>query len=228
MPDYQPFETIERIRSKSTINPPGIKDIKPPAKREPGPIRILWAARWEHDKNPEDFFKALKILKNNGTDFRLSCIGQQFRDIPKIFNSAKDSFAQHIDNWGHIDNREEYIKTLQQADVIVSTANHEFFGITVLEAISAGCFPLLPNRLSYPELLGLVKTQGIEECFYNGSVEDLAEKLQDLCKKIKKKSLWPKNLNPLDLTEHLKWKHLAQQYDQKLKETIQKNSANYN
>ncbi|MHC4842396.1 MAG: tRNA-queuosine alpha-mannosyltransferase domain-containing protein [Planctomycetota bacterium] len=221
MPDYQPLESIEMIRSKSVIHPPGIENIQPREKREPGPIRILWAARWEHDKNPEDFFEALKILKNNGIDFRVSCIGQQFRDVPEIFIWAKEFLAKNIDRWGFIENREEYINTFQQVDVIVSTANHEFFGITILEAVSAGCFPLLPKRLSYPELLGLGKTEGIEQCFYDGSTEDLASKLKILAQKITIESLWPDNLNSLDLTEHLKWKHLAKQYDLKLEEAIQ-------
>ncbi|MHC4131478.1 MAG: tRNA-queuosine alpha-mannosyltransferase domain-containing protein [Planctomycetota bacterium] len=221
MPDFQPLETIEKIRSKSAIHPPGIEDIRSPSQRESGPIRILWAARWEHDKNPEDFFEALKILKKSGTDFRLSCIGQQFRDVSEIFNRAKAYFSEHIDNWGYVNCREEYINTLQQADVIVSTANHEFFGITILEAISAGCFPMLPNRLSYPELLGLGKTPGIEQCFYDGNVEDLANKLKFLAQKILNKSLWLDNFSPYLLTERFKWDKLTNQYDQISQETIQ-------
>ncbi|MHC4271066.1 MAG: tRNA-queuosine alpha-mannosyltransferase domain-containing protein [Planctomycetota bacterium] len=221
MPDYQPLETIGKIRSKSAIHPPGIEDIQSPSQRESRPIRILWAARWEHDKNPEDFFEALKILKKSGTDFKLSCIGQQFRDVPEIFNRAKAYFGEHIDRWGFIESCEEYIKTLQQADVIVSTANHEFFGITILEAISAGCFPLLPKRLSYPELLGLGKTPGTEQCFYDGRVEDLVNKLQELAEKTTKESLWPDSFSHALLTERFKWDKLTKQYDQILQETIQ-------
>ena len=32
------------------------------------------------------------------------------------------------------------------------TAEHEFYGISVIEAVRAGCHPVLPARLSYPEL----------------------------------------------------------------------------
>ena len=42
---------------------------------------------------------------------------------------------------------------LQSMDVVISTAEHEFFGIAVCEAVWAGAVPVLPRRLSYPELV---------------------------------------------------------------------------
>jgi hypothetical protein len=42
---------------------------------------------------------------------------------------------------------------LREATVTVSTAIHEYFGISIVEAIYAHTFPILPRRLSYPELI---------------------------------------------------------------------------
>jgi len=49
--------------------------------------------------------------------------------------------------------RDEYEKLLTESDIVVSTALQEFFGISVVEAVAAGCHPVLPNRLSYPSLI---------------------------------------------------------------------------
>jgi len=40
-----------------------------------------------------------------------------------------------------------------QGTIVISTASQENFGISVVEAIRYGCIPLLPNRLSYPEII---------------------------------------------------------------------------
>ena len=213
MPDHQPVDEIERIRAISSVYPPGIAEFPGRPAREPGPLHILWAARWEHDKNPEDFFEALGILKANDVQFKVSVIGQSFRDRPEVFGQAHGYFHDHIDHWGYQQSREDYGHALSQADVIVSTSNHEFFGIGVVEAIAAGAYPLLPNRLSYPEIFGLGRIEGAEQFFYDGTVWNLADKLSQLAARIKKGALWPATITPATLTNRFKWQNLARRYD---------------
>ncbi len=221
MPDHQPFEAIEKIRAKSSVYPPGIADFPARRPREPGPLRILWAARWEHDKNPEDFFEALEILKAKNVPFRISVIGQSFRDKPAIFEKAHNDFHDHIDFWGYLQNREDYERALCQADVVVSTANHEFFGISIVEGIAAGAYPLVPNRLSYPEILGLGRLEDAGQFFYDGTARDIADKLRRLAARIEKDALWPATISPATLTDHLRWQNLARRYDTALEQIRQ-------
>jgi glycosyltransferase involved in cell wall biosynthesis len=188
MPDYQPLDAVPRIRAKSAIHPPGVGEPPPRGPRRPGPLRILWAARWEHDKNPEAFFEALETLKEAGTDFRVSVIGQQFRDGPPVFEQARRWLGDRIDRWGHQESRGDYEAALTDADVIVSTADHEFFGISVVEAMAAGAYPLLPRRLAYPEILEAVPEA--EDFLYEGSVEDLVQRLADLADRAGRGGLW--------------------------------------
>ena len=149
--------------------------------RASGPLRILWAARWEHDKNPETFFAAMEELKSRKVQFRVSVIGQQFRDSPAVFERMRKVFADHIDRWGYQPTHDDYLAALREADVFVSTAIHEFFGIAAVESIAAGAYPLLPERLAYPELLDLQRNPQLREaCFYDGSVTMLAKRLEQL------------------------------------------------
>ena len=218
MPDCQPLEVAEKIRAKASVHPPGIADLTGFCERKPGPLRILWAARWEHDKNPKLFFEALDILNVNEVQFRLSVIGQSFRDQPDVFSKSHSRFSDYIDHWGYQKTRPDYERVLMQADVIVSTANHEFFGISVVEAIAAGAYPLVPNRLSYPEILGLGRIENAEQFFYDGSPGDLAHKLSRLAARINEGALFPATINPATLTDRFKWNNLARPYDRALEQ----------
>jgi len=113
---------------------------------------IVWNHRWEHDKNPELFFDALFRLQEEQVDFNLVLLGQSFAHQPGIFEKALDRLAHRILHAGFVHDRNDYYRRLAQGDIIVSTSRHEFYGIAVIEAVRAGCRPLLPNKLSYPEL----------------------------------------------------------------------------
>jgi glycosyltransferase involved in cell wall biosynthesis len=183
MPDHQPLDELSSIESKSQVQNPGID---PFPSRQPrtddGPLRICWNARWEHDKNPEDFFAALRILKTDNVPFRLIVLGESFRNSPDIFESSRNEFAAEIDQWGYARTTEEYRSLLARADVIVSTANHEFFGIGIVEGIAAGAWPVVPNRLAYPEVIAHLGTsRPAADFLYDGTLTGLVGRLRTLC-----------------------------------------------
>ena len=142
------------IKLKSTVIYPGIELGKSPQREreKSAPPVICWNHRWEHDKNPDDFFYALAELEENGYDFRIVVLGQSFRHEPPVFAWARKRLKKRINHFGFVDSRQEYLAWLGRSDIVVSTAHHEFFGIAVIEAVHAGCIPLVPDRLSYPEL----------------------------------------------------------------------------
>ncbi|MBU8932799.1 MAG: DUF3524 domain-containing protein [candidate division Zixibacteria bacterium] len=180
MPDYQPVNLIDTIEAKSSVHCPGVDSFDPCGPRKPGPLRILWAARWEYDKSPESFFRAIELLDKRDANFRLSVIGPQFQQVPPVFEEARDLFSDVIDRWGYQQDRADYEAALMESDVFVSTAEHEFFGISAVEAIAAGAYPLLPNRLAYPEL---IDCDDPDEFFYDGSPSALAECLTTLAQR---------------------------------------------
>jgi hypothetical protein len=56
--------------------------------------------------------------------------------------------------WGGEPDRDRYAAWLERADVVVSCAEQEYFGIAVAEAVHAGAYPVLPRRQVYPSLYG--------------------------------------------------------------------------
>lgn len=143
------------IRKKSRILAPGIdfSKIDEAPSRPPGrtPV-IIWNHRWEHDKNPEAFFDALFRLDREGVDFEVVILGKSYRDHPAIFDDALEKLAPRILHFGYAQSAGDYARWLKRGDLVVSTASHEFFGVAIVEAVRAGCRPLLPRRLAYPEL----------------------------------------------------------------------------
>ncbi|XP_065337764.1 tRNA-queuosine alpha-mannosyltransferase [Cloeon dipterum] len=145
------------------------------SKSQETPLHILWPHRWEHDKDPEMFARVLLSLHRFGLDFRVSMLGRVCSDFPESIALAKEELNDKFCHWGYLESRDEYIGVLNDADVVVSTAKHEFFGVAMMEAVICGCYPLCPKAIVYPEIYP-------EECLYKDESE-LLERLKMFCTK---------------------------------------------
>lgn len=188
MPDFSPHKTISYIRQRSHVCYPGFELAETWGAKEGNKnIHYLWAARWEHDKNPTPFVDALKRLKQSKKPFRLSIIGQTKDKCPPIFEEAKQLFADELIHFGWQPDRQSFERVLRSSDVIVSTALHEFFGIAIVEAVAAGAFPLLPKRLAYPEVFNTFVQDDYDDGFYD---ENLAERMAEVADRHSQNDLW--------------------------------------
>jgi len=179
MPDARPYWVLERADEISEVLPLGIEvDRLPPRlSKPPGqPPLVLWNHRWEHDKAPEVFFRVLGALAAEGVGFRVAVAGESFRSQPPIFRQAREGLADRVEHWGFVPERAAYYRLLARADVVVSTARQENFGLSLLEAACAGAHPLAPAALSYPEVL---PAQWHGRCLYRDEA-DLLCRLREL------------------------------------------------
>lgn len=187
-PDFRP-STIDiktKIAEKSDVLyfPVDISEpkSKPSERESTHSLHIIWPHRWEHDKNPNDFFECLFKLQAEGYDFKVSVLGETFTEVPQIFDKAKHTLSTKLLHFGRVESKEEYFSVLRDADVVVSTSNHEFFGVAVVEAAICGCYPLVPQRLVYPEIFDSNKLECKENVYYRTN-QQMFKKLKEFCQK---------------------------------------------
>ncbi len=153
-PDHRPSGLADLIAEKSRVIAPPFDpapfDTAPPTRGSR--CRIAWPHRWEHDKDPETFFRAVSALASEGLDFEVLVAGQSFRETEGLMRDAAETLGDRLAHCDEPADRAEYARLLASADVAVSTANNEFFGLAMVEACYAGCTPLVPDRLAYPEI----------------------------------------------------------------------------
>nr|WP_320191766.1 DUF3524 domain-containing protein [uncultured Desulfobacter sp.] len=159
MPDLRPGWVLDEIHHKTCVLYPGI-DLNPKPCVVPEPQSdsldrplVIWNHRWEYDKNPKSFFVALEKLKRRGILFYLAVMGERYDTVPDEFKGLEQRFDGELLVCGYQEQAQDYRTWLAKGSVVISTAIQENFGISVMEAVAHGCFPLLPNRLSYPELI---------------------------------------------------------------------------
>lgn len=224
LPDQVPAGLPEQIQQKSTVVPVPLSEqifaVADPATHQPPawnnntaypttePLKIVWAARWEFDKGPDRLLAILRELEQRGIHFRICILGERFRNSPAEFDTIGREFSHRLAQFGYVESGEAYRAWLSSADVILSTALHEFQGVAVLEAIAGGAIPVLPNRQVYPELVP-------ENYLYPSHETDIAQEAAaavDLLERAASKTLASPDVS------RFSWQVLGQQYQELLEQ----------
>ena len=217
-PDKQGKEHIEQIKNKSKVLHLGMDLARfdgPGFSKKESESVVLWNHRWEYDKNPEAFFEVLFQLKDKDIEFKLIVLGEQNDVNPPIFDKAKERLAEDIIHWGYTKSFNEYTKWLWKADILPVTSNQDFFGGSVVEAMYCNCFPILPNRLAYPEHISReIKSM----CLYEEG--GFLEKLESAILNIDE----IRNMNVQYLVKKYDWGEMATKYDDSISNVLIKSN----
>lgn len=206
-PDNRNLSTINQIKDKAYVLPIAVDFSVIEANRnddKENEATIIWNHRWEHDKNPESFFKVLESIKQKQIPFKLIVLGEKFNKFPEVFTEAKSMFSKELIHFGYVNNKSDYYKLLWKADILPVTSNQDFFGISAVEAIYANCYPLLPNRLAFPEHVSA-------KYLYN-SYKELVQNLEYLITNIKQ----VRSFNYSNMVKKYDWKNLISLYDKSI------------
>ncbi|MBN1202846.1 MAG: DUF3524 domain-containing protein [Anaerolineae bacterium] len=210
-PDHTLLHTVPDLEARAAVLPVGLDlsrydNYRPPEPHDPDrPPLILWNHRWEYDKNPRPFFKTLYRLADEGVPFRVALVGENTRQDPAEFGEARQRLGDRVVRYGYVDSFADYARLLWDADIVVSSSKHDFFGVSVAEAVYCGCWPVLPRRLNYP---ALIPPAWHDQTLYQPDtilVHRLRERLVGPCPA------------PPELRAHVAafdWRQLAPQYDE--------------
>jgi glycosyltransferase involved in cell wall biosynthesis len=203
----------KKITSKCRIIPAGVDltSLLPRRKNSNDEATtILFNHRCDSDKNIVAFFKAARVLKNQGYNFKIIITGSPNNLTTVEIRYNLKFLRDHIEHFGWVESRSEYADLLWRSDVVVSTSYQEFFGISVIEGIFCDCFAILPNKLTYPEI---IPAEYHDRHLY-GSFDELVNRLK-WC--IENKPI----LSGLSLRRYVKkfdWRFVAPQWDDLLVE----------
>jgi len=156
-PEYKHVHRVDDVLDASIVLPVGVDLsglVGDKVASGDAPL-IVWNQRWEHDKGPEELKAIVQLLIDAGVDFRMAMCGEVFVSVPPTFAQVTEMLGDRLIHKGYAA-RDKYESILLEASVVLSTAEQEFFGIGVVEAIAAGAHPVLPNRLVYPERIRAV------------------------------------------------------------------------
>ena len=174
LPDATPDHVVDELRAKSSVLPVAVETVNTdtiPAQTGTMPM-ILWNHRWEYDKRPDRFEAVLDMLANRGVDFQLALLGPRPEKVPGELSAIREKHAARIVADGMVP-RAEYETLLKRARVVISTADHEFQGLSMIEAVSAGATPVVPDALCYREQYpGRFR-------YTPGNIEEAADRVSD-------------------------------------------------
>lgn len=218
LPERFPPVITAQLQERARVLPVAVKQFTPVGKGESGtgtgaPVKIVWNHRWEYDKGPDRLLNCIEQLPP-GLALKFHVLGQRFRRVPEAFPVIEQLLRERdwLGHWGFVTARADYERLLLDSDLTLSTSLHDFQGLALLEAASAGCVPVVPDRLAYRDYI----PPGFR---YTSDIDNPQQEAANAAKMIEQLVQQQPDTRPPDLT-HLSWDSLRPRWQALFSEVI--------
>ena len=155
MPDRALEPALLKLENDSSILYPGIEIgfLEAEEQKVSPTLRVLFASRWEADKCPDVAASIFIRCIEAGLDIDIDFLGGELgaKSTVAELGSLLERLAPQLNRVGWQE-ADQYRLALSEADVFLSTAQHEYYGLAAAEAWLAGALLILPRKLAYPEV----------------------------------------------------------------------------
>lgn len=117
--------------------------------------KVVYSSRWDAEKNPQIFLEVAKrvIAGDPGVKFVVCSGAPTLRSNAGLADAAYAMAAEFGEQFQVKTNltKAEYYAELCSAKIQFNCADQDFVPLTLLESLTAGCFPLYPYFRSFPD-----------------------------------------------------------------------------
>jgi glycosyltransferase involved in cell wall biosynthesis len=140
-------KVVEILEATSSFEP------QLPARDNNRELTFVWVGRINSNKDPETLIEAFMDFLSKRPDAKLYIISQDTEVFETKLRSLIAGAAESIQFIGRVDHPEMQ-DWFSKVNFIISTSLYEGSGISVLEAMSFGCIPVLTNIPSFRAMTG--------------------------------------------------------------------------
>lgn len=135
-----------------TVLPNAIATEKfPDADRVAGSKNIIYLGRLHADKGLSDIVEACRLLKGQGFAFKFVCYGTG-PDEEQFIREMNEVLGEEF-HYGGVVAGSEKVDVLMAADIFLMPSKYEGLSLALLEAMAAGCVPVVSNCGSMPSVV---------------------------------------------------------------------------
>lgn len=147
----------------------------PESKKLPGVKSVLYFGRLDANKGLDQIVEACRVLKKEGLKFQFNCYGTG-PDGKEFIDSMLDALGEDFCYSGVVTGDEKW-RVLTKNDIFLLPSRYEGLPMALLEAMAAGCVPVVSDVGS----VSTVVEDGVNGYLVEpGNVGQVADRLRDL------------------------------------------------